>query len=440
MNNIFEKRQEILQNIDFGSILESVKPSTIAGDKYLRSLIQFVNEGKANSISAVSGIASTCLNQFRQDSAIFNIGESLVEKLNENIDPMIVYCYESIGRHVSENNILAIQLSKKLENIVVMESSKEKTAAIRSGMLAPYRSINESVSLLESSVSIKTEQITETATHEAYNPIVYIERVDENTYLRLGNNIFSMTEDNLSKTVSPSYKFNFMSSIVEELKWNDVEKAFVYTDNILGEFKINENSITRKSKDNETIFENNNDFVKHMSILTESLDNKRNANLANNLFDSLISVKENFDNFVKADNVVIVENKYNHEKYALVILENSNWVCTLQSVRYPNIVEKFDRIDSALETLKKKSGFSADGFVTEQLKQIEALDSNKKLIVESYSMLIESLNEKEQEILTAIDIAKRSNQPNKVAKLNESLLLTRAHLTEQKNNFSEKMK
>lgn len=433
---ILEVRQQILQKIDLGSILESVKPQTLAGDNYVKALATFINEGKANSITSISNIATQCLNQFKNDVSIYGIGETLVEKLNENLDPMIVFCFESIQGKL-ENNPLAKQLNEKLESLIVMESSKDKASAIRSGLLNPYKVVSESVGYLQSSVSIKTKESNVTTIHEAYTPIIYIENINENAYAKLGNSVFILGDDKLTKTVSPTPKFSFMSSIVEELTWDEKETAFVYNESSLGKFLIKENQIDRVLDDKTTVFEHDTEFVKHMSLITESFENKQNQIVTNKMFDSLLSVKNNFDNFVMADNIIMVENKQNFEKYALVVMENASFVCTLQSVRYPNIVEKFDRIDSALETLKKKSGYSADGFVTEKLKELDTVDTNKKLIVENYTEILESLVDKEQEILAAMEIARSCNQVLKLAKLNESLILVRGHITEQRNNFGE---
>ena len=434
-----DQKIAVLQSINLGLLLENSKPMTIFGDNLKNLLVENHNKQNFNSISNMLSAASHCLAS--KDQNMIEIGNSIVEGMKSSLDARMIYCLESVQSNPTfEDNPLAVQLCEKLETILALESMEEKINSIRSGTLTSYKTVSTLVDFVHEAVQIKVdEEIVENVYTRAFHPIVFTEEgKNDEVFVKLSNKVFSIKGANVVETVSPSPKFSYLSSIIESLKYDSVKKAFIHVDEKLGEFKITESGIFRNT---DMIVENfdHSNFIKEMGILAESLGSNQ-AEISRNqqVVDGMLSMHHNYGNIALADNILIVENLRNHEKYSIIVNENSSaYVATLSSLRYPNTLQFFNRIDEALELVNKRSGYDASEFFAKYVAEQAQIDEKSSIIAEQYNTLIEELESREVQVVQKITEAKGEMKFNKVKALEESLVVIQSTILEQKQNFAK---
>ncbi len=432
------KRLNILSDINLGQLLESSKPTTLTGDKLKTFLVENHNNQKFNSISGMLNVASNCLSS--KDVSLINIGHTIIEAVSSNLDARLIYCLESaISNKYFEQNSLLVQLSEKLDELLIIESIDEKSTLLRSGVLSPYKTASNIVDWIHEAVQLKQTSVNETVEHKAYNPIIFIDENASSIFFRLANKVFAINENGLVETVSPNPKFAYLSSIVESLKYEHVSESFIYVDKKLGAFKINEQGIYRNDEQLVETYEQTK-FIKEMGVLVESLSNSQ-SELATNrsTIDAMLSVKENFSHLAFADNILMIEHLRLNEKYAIIINENKSYVATLASLRYPTNLKQFNRIDEALDFVKKRTNYDASEFFTASLNEQSNHDEKSKLIADKYNDLIEELDAKKIDIKNRIVEHKKNLQFNKAKALESTLVIVESAIIEQKQNFSKQM-
>lgn len=438
------KQVEVVKNINLGNLLESSTASTIEGDKLHSFLVENFNNQKFSSLSSLLQVANHC--NASKDTSMIKIGTSIVEKVNANLDSRLVYLIEALENAPWQSvNSLSKQLLEKAEEILAMESMEEKVNTIRSGALGVYKSVTPIVDWLHEAVKIKQEnQLDENIYHRAYHPIVFIEEgMNGISNIKLGNKVFALHENNVVETVSSSPKFTYLSTIVEALKYDQVNECLVHTDEKLGVFKINESGIFR-GEDAPMLLENfeQSSFIKEMTVLNEALSSNVNEAKRNNqIIDALLSVNHNFKSIVRADNILMVEALRNREKYALIVNENHTaHLATLSSMRYPNVLQSFGRIDEAIEELKYRTGYDASDFFIKSISEQNVYDEKDKLIAEQYNKIISELEQKETYVRSKINESRMNGQINKQKAFENSLIQIQSLIIEQRQNFSKQLK
>lgn len=438
-HHTIEKRVKVFESINLGQLLESTKATTIAGDKLHSFLVENHNSQKLNSVSAMLSVASHCAAS--KDANMINVGSVVVESIKDSIDARLIYCLESVLQlHTFDQNSLAKQLAERLETIIEMEDVNEQLNAIRSGALASFKTVTNLVDWVHEAAKVKTnEVVSEDVYHRAFHPITYIEEGQQNEIvLKLGNKVFAIGESFVHETVSTSPKFSYLSSIVENLTFDHNENVFIHTDEKLGQFKINESGVYRNTDMIVEAFDQAT-FIKEMGIICESLSSNQNEAYRNQqVVDAMLSIQHNYSNIVLADNILMVENLRNNEKYAVIVAnENASFVSTISSLRYPQTTVKFKRVDEAIEFVKQRSGFDGSEFFTKYISEQHASDASSTMISEKYNDILETLESKEQDIKNKITEAKSELRFNKVKVLEESLIMTQSLIIEQKQNFAK---
>jgi hypothetical protein len=438
--SINEKQLKIVESVNLGQLLESSKVTTINGDQVKNAIVENFNNQKLSTISTLIGAANHCVTS--RDTSLVVLGNTILEKLNASLEAKLIYCLENVNNIIENSfsvNPLARQLSEKLESILEM-SNADQVNSIRSGSLSIYKTVTNLVDWIHESVAIKTKEVSETVYHRAYNPIIFVEEgQNSDTFIKLGNKVFNFKNDTVVETVSPSPKFAYLSSIVEQLEYNHVKECFNVKDEQLGTFSINESGV--RKGDDLTINESFDPsaFIKEQSIIVSSISKNTNEAFRNNqVLDSMLSIHYNFDNIVKADNMLMVESLKNNEKFAIILNENqSAYLAVLSSLRYPNILTKFNRIDEAIEALKKHSGYDAKEFFIQAITEQNQLDQKSNMIAEKYNDIIAELEQREIDVKQKINEAKHNRQVNREKALTESLFIIQSAIIEQKQNFAK---
>jgi len=280
--------------------------------------------------------------------------------------------------------------------------------------------------------------------HEAYVPVSYVEQVNENTFVRLGNNVLAIGRNGIQLASSPNTKFSFLSSVVEAMEYDNVNESFGVTHRELGTFTINEHSITRKTanaEDKETVYESAEAMVTSLNMIVETKANntfnRKKINEQKQFIDSMLALKENLSSVFELDNSVVVENKNTRERFAMIIHEGKTFVGVLQSNRLPNIFERCQNINEGLTLLHKRSGYNAMKFFSDQVEIHETLSKKQQKEATALRNVIETLSNKEDEIKEALTEAKSAKFPRKekIDMLNGALAKTKSIILEQRTNL-----
>lgn len=434
------RKIEILESINLGLLLENSKATTMSGDKLRTFIIENHASQQFNSITNMLTVASHCLAS--KDVAMIQVGTTILESIKSSIDARMIYCIESVqNAKTYDSNDFARQLTEKLEELIVLESVDEKLNSIRSGAISTFKTVSPVVDWVNEAAKITVEDmIDEGADVKAYHPVIFLENGrNEDFILRLANKVFSIKENSVTETVSPSSKFSYLSSIVEALTYNSAKNCFEHQDTVIGSFIINENGVFRPEEINEEF--DNQKFLKEMSMINESLSNTQNESVRNQqVIDGMLSIHHNYENIVLADNILMVENKRNNEKYGIIVTENNeSYVATLTSLRYPNTIQKFHRVDEAIELIKSRCNYDASGFFVKYLAEQHSADEKDAYISEKYNDLIGELEAREAQVRSKINEAKSNLQFNKAEALTESLVMIQSTIIEQKQNFAKSL-
>jgi hypothetical protein len=440
MQNIEKTRAQILESVNIGQLLEGFKPSSMQGSTMKKNLVEAFNQERLNTVSGLAHIVYECNNLRHVDNNAFRLSEVISEKLGSSIKNQMVFCFESLGQ-MSETEITK-SAKNTLENLIQLDESEIKNK-IRSGALNPYRSIS-SVRFVIECTKIQNENHTDEAIHEAYTPVSYVETINENTYIRLGNKVIALNEHNLLLTKSPSTKFSYLSSVVEALQYNRENETFDIKHPALGEFMIGESGIQRKKLgSDEVLNESNEELIENLSMIIESKSSnaitRRQVAEQKEFVDALISLQENYDSIAQLDNSVVVENKQTKEKFALIVHEGKSFVGTLKSTRFPNVFESFSNINEALSYLQKRSGYDAKQFFVHEVALFESLSEKHAIEAGALKSVVEKLEAKRTEIEKMIGEEKSIENPSieKINMLKESLSQLNGMIVEQKQNLQE---
>lgn len=440
MKNIESARKTILENLNIGQILENFKPLSMKGSSTKSQLVTLFNNGRLNNLSAITDMIVECHNMMHVDQNAYEISETLSEKLTNDIIAKLVFCHEDLSS--KPTNVIIENALNVIDTLVTLNED-QIVNSIRTGALNAFRNFN-SVQFVIESCKIVTENSAESNQHVAYRPVSYVETINENTFIRLGNNVLLLNNSNVFVTKSPSPKFNFMSSIVEQMKYDQVNEQFSVEHDSLGQFIVSESAISRKSaQDKEFEQYTPQALVEAMSLIVESKGftsvNRREINEQQQFVDALVALYENFDKVAILDQCIIVENKLTNEKFTMLVHENTPYVGVLKSTRFPNVVEKFANVVEALNKLKKRSGYDAKHFFVKDIVIFETLSETTTKQVEALQSVVEALDVKRKEVVKLINEERNGEirVPEKAKLLAETLQTIDAMIVEQETAIAE---
>lgn len=434
--NINEIKTQLIADMNIGNVVESYKPTSTQGIKLKKTLVQWVNEGILNHVQNVSSVIAQCDGLKHVDENAFFLAETLSNKLNSTIKYHVMFCLEQLMSQ--RTNVIVENAISFLSDSLLLEDEQIKNN-IRSGALNTAKTIPVIESLI-SACKIKTIEHSQTNIHEAYHPVSYVETVNENVFIRLGNSVLAINDKSVVNAKSPSSKFSFISTIVESMKWDNTSNSFAVDHSKWGKFIINEDFISRQKPGSEEIVESTSEeLAQEFSLILEhaSISSPNEAKYASQFIDSIIALHENYNSLALLDNCVIVENKLYNEKFAIIVNDNSAHFNVLKSTRFPNVNEKFTNVHEALARMEQRSGYDASHFFNKEISILEAKSKENLEKVNATNIIIESLKEKKREIETFILEEKKSAQPNveKIKKLNESCIEIESIIIEQRNNL-----
>lgn len=437
MKNVNKERLNIIQSLRLNEALNNFDPQTMASIDLKKMVSEKLDNGKLVSITAIIDVMTECNSIKNTDIKAFEFYETLSERLSDNFKAKVVFVHEEISSMRQSN--LTEQVLNKLDEFLVMES-EQIMEAIRSGALNAFRSYAP-IKLLTESIKRVTENIEESDVFIAHRPVSFFEHQGDNTFIRIGNQVLCVNENNVSFATSPNTKFTYITSVMESMKWDSEKHEFKAAYKDLGGFTVNENSIVRKTEKSEKIYEDKSGLIKDMNMLVESMGNnafdRREKQFRKQFIDSLLAIKENWNNIAILDSFVVVENRQNKEQFTMFVYEGNTFVGILKSNRYPNNFTKVGDINEGLSLLKKRSGYNAQQFFLEHVEKFNTITGEKTEKALAYREVIESLEQRESLIRNKITEERGKDNPSKskLTKLDEVLSKVNALIVEQNNNL-----
>lgn len=437
MKNVNKERLNIIQSLRLTEALGNFNPQTMASTDLKKRVSEKLDNGQLITLASIIDVIGECNTIKNTDSKAFEFYETLTERLNENFKSKVVFVYEEILAMRQSN--LTEQLLGKLDELLGKDSEEIKES-IRSGALVAFRSY-EPIQFLTESVKRVTENTEEVDVFIAKRPVSFFEHQGDDTFIRIGNQVLCVNENNVSFATSPNTKFTYITSVMESMQWDSEKHEFKSEYSGLGEFTVNENSIIRKNDDVEKIYEDKSALIKDMNMLVESMGNntfdRREKQYRKQFIDSLLAIKENWSNIAILDSFVVVENRQNKEQFTMFVYEGNTFVGILKSNRYPNNFTKVKDISEGLMLLKKRSGYNAQQFFLEHVEKFNTITGQNTEKAVAYREVLEKLDAKENEIRSKISEERGKDNPSqaKIAKLNEVLSSVCALIVEQNNNL-----
>jgi hypothetical protein len=439
MKNIINARQQLLDTLNLGTLIEEFTPLTMQGTSLKKQLVESFNAGNLSYVVALTEVIASSSKLNHLDSSVSKLTRRISESLEDSMSAKLVYCSEIVQS--MRPSTFNESLINQLDSLLVLEDS-QIIQKIRSGVLNPYKSIHV-VGFVIESAAIKTENSVSTALVETFNPVTYTEENSHGVHVRLHNSVYCISESSVRPTNSPSPKFTYLSSIVEGLSFNRENESFIAEHANLGRFEVSKDQIKHITENNEFVYESTKAFSKQSSLIFESRQSKNSMSKAvieseKKWIDAIINIQENFENIALSDNILMVENIQRDEKFAFIVAENMFYVSTLKSNRLPNELESFSNVKEALKKLEKISGYNASLFVSEHLTVADNAAREIEAKASSLKTVIESLNEKHTEIVKLIKEEKSKEPKNeeRLIKLNDALKVSEAFILEQRTELA----
>lgn len=438
MENIKKLKQEVRSALNIGAIVESYEPSTINGSQMKEALIDAVNESRLESVGSYLYVHNVLSTNMNVDSGAMKTVDLMESKLAENsFNAKLVYCFESVEADDEDRANVKESTLLKLEELASKDDVNECKNLIRSGMFSSARSFYPCLESLIKESELKKENVVVTSEHKVYNPITYNVNENGTMFISVGRKVFGLSKDKgVFETVAPNPKFSYISQVLEHMDYNHETSEISYNSDLLGNISVNESGITRVDETYDI-----KDFVKEARLIIESkCENKNEMTSNKNLVDAVVTIKENMDSIVVADNVLVVE-KDNGERFALFNMgKQGYYVSVVESNFVPNITECFDTTKGAIDFMLKRSGYDATNFLALEMANEDAEEKKNKEIIDEQKGIINALVEKLNSINSMISEAKEQKNNKKVVILEQAKGLTESLIVEQKNNLVEFLK
>lgn len=439
MKNINNLREQVLEKLNIGEVVENFKPSTLSGTNFKKALVNGVNENKVQSVLGYLNVLNNAKGLQNVDSGVMHLVDVMENKLNaDKFTNLLMVCLETVQADEEDKSKTKDSVLEKLERISTLDVNEAKNL-IRSGLFGGTKSVYPVLNLLVNESVMITENKVETDEFKVYSPITYNVVENGNLFISFGNRTFVMNASHgVMETKSPSPKFSFITTVLERLDFNYEEKSFKYKDDVLGNIKLTNEGFERDGSvlDLET-------FIRNTSLVVETkVSNNYSQNAKKQVIDGLIAVQENISDIIVADNVLVVESKKG--KFALFNVGEIGkyYVAVLESNYSPNVLEMFTETKGAVDFLLKRSDYNASTFLAlESAKEVEE-NNEKEEIIKEQRDIINTLINKLNDINSLIHETKENDGDNeeKLEKLKEAKELTESLIVEQKSILVDMIK
>lgn len=425
--NLQNIQTTLLRDIRFTRIVENMEPSTINGKHVKNSLVSYINENKINSITSIVNSLNYINTSSSFDNSILKASEEITERLNnESFLTKLVYVAENIDNS-KQSEFAKAALSKldKLSSVRLDEAFE----MIRNGYLNQFCSTYPLVNLLINEAKIKSTNCNESSSsYQTYNPNTI--KTNKNTFVKIRGKVYAFNDKNVVESSCPSEQFNYLSSILNEVKYNKYSNSFVFEHDAIGVVNATATSLEL----NEHSYNLENVATKCKQIFeSKYYNNPRLEKLSKQLIDGCVLLAEHLNEVKTLDNVCVVENTQTGDVFAMFKLPENVYVATVESVRYPQILEAFTNPSDAVEYLKKRTGYDASEFLAENIAEYVFSENKKTTFVSEQLNIVNTIQSKVNEIENLLVEANSNNNYEQAAELKKILEDANALLIEQKS-------
>lgn len=430
--NIENIRMELLESLGFGSMIEKLAPISMKGSQFKHRLVEGFNKESYTKIKNISESLLSAVKFRENDNAVDVFLTEASNKFKDlGIKSSLVYSFEIIESLRSESQITLGAL-KTLDSLVVKESN-EIVESIRSGALNAYRSLPTIENVIGLTKIVESDKY-DGVDYEINTPISYIEETSNANCFRIGNYVFAINENGVARVNSPSAKFTYLSGIVESLIKEG--ESFKAISEDLGTFILSENKVELVKEGEEAVELDLQKYIKEQSMVMEAKQDRlteAKKEKTRGFIDAIVALKENFNSLAILDNVKVVKNKRLNESFIFVVNENNYNILSVDSKRYVNLNESYDRISEAIKRFETITNVNLNksyiGLLAEEVKQ----DETKEALISEQQEILQGLVDKSNSIKEAISVSKNAD---KIKALQEALELTSKFIDEQTDQLN----
>lgn len=340
----------MLGNLDFGSIINSVKPITESGTELLKNYKGYVYNNPV-SYGLVNSFIKEAQN-YRFDTGIAEALSTVLEFVTDNkVSWQLATACENLSGNHRSYDYLSNNAIKQVEKILEMKE-QDVIQYIKAGALKNVQYVTEFRNICKSvfNESVKT---VNAINYNLTTPISYVEVREGKSYFSVGGKVFTEQNGLVKETYSPSKTFDTINLLLEYATRSNSNLVFCFEPKNIN-FTINENKVivTRDNKIEATL-KNTKQLLEWCDTASRGFFNANKVQFMN-FCRNMITVFENMDHIVELDNVHLLET-VNGTKEAIVE-GGKNTLVNVFAGPTGKATQTFNTILEGLQFVEKTSG------------------------------------------------------------------------------------
>ena len=395
MKNVLNFTNNFTKKANIGEGLLSLKPATSKGMLFKVNALKSVKES-AITPQLVVGLIHEANRNHTQDSGIMSFAKQLTAVVSESQYAVaLAFLHTNL---MESDDVINKSVLESIEECI-NEGEDAIGASVVGGSLSTFKSYFADLKVIENMVvteNIQNHKKIETSDVSIYSPVSYVQKVGESDVIRIGNEIFAITESGIVPTQAPDANFVQMSEVAKNVEIKD-GSAIVET--ALGTLFVEGENIGRIVENEKNVVESTvliNEFASAVSAY------KVNESEMTKL-DSLVAISNNHKDFKLLENFKVVKN--NLTKEVAMIGEHNGMVVVgiLESTRTFKQFNTVNSITEAVVFIKNTIGVDASGVYVSEMEDEQEEAKEKEDTIKEMDTELENLEAKKKEVGEAIE-------------------------------------
>ena len=357
----------LLKNLNFVEKINAVEAITEAGKELLTSYRAYMYTNPA-TCSVVNSFVTEA-SKYRFDTGLNNILESVNSFIKENnISWKLASACESINANNSTYNYINKIGVQQVEKLLEMNES-EVISYIKAGVLKNIQYIPEVRAICK---EVYKTQITEAqaVNYTVTNPICYVLTEGNDTYFKVLNKTFKLSEGKVSESTTDNQDFIRINQLLESFGREGNNVCYKYS-NGRGEetkFIIDEHNIifTRGSKINET-FDDKTKFIEYCNTLSRIMQMNEKLSFMQ-ISNAVAEIFEHNENIYALDSVKIL-NSNNGTLCAIIEGKDNVNLTVFHNINHGISSQNYDYVVEALNQVIKLTGIDLKGMYESRIDE-----------------------------------------------------------------------
>lgn len=325
MKNVLNFTDSFIKKANIGEGLLSLKPTTSRGMLYKVNALKTVKES-AITPQLVVGFIHEADQNHNQDTGIMSFVQPLRTIVSESqFAVALAFLHKNL---MEKDGAIEKSVVKGIEECI-NEGEDAIGASIIGGALSTYKSYFNDLRIIESTVvneNIQNHKKIETSDVSIYSPVSYVQTVGENQIVRVGNEVFSISESCILPTQAPDSRFVQLSEVAKNV---EIKDGYAIAETALGTIFVDGESMGRLNK-----------VVCEAKLGKKSYSEQFNVGKAKYVINYHDGIKTHKDGSPFSD-IFISKNKKDHAN-KIKSLKNDGYV--LEGVGEKTIVDKTELV------------------------------------------------------------------------------------------------